>query len=191
MKIDFVVSLPYNELMAKAFCKKNFKVNLTNIKEWTRGFEKEWRKHERKILNKIEEYSGIKWKEDKIKCYVVGNSPISISSPLTIPIFKNKRVALKCLVHELIHVNIAGVNKPLLSPKSKEAQTFRHIGLYLIYNQIMKKFFPGEKIYLRSELENPRYKKAIEISKKLEPKWKKSNKNIYEFMKYYLKGGFS
>jgi hypothetical protein len=185
MKVKFAISLPYNMAMAAATGKKFDEKDLHKTREWLEKFEKEWRKYEGRITRKIVECSGFKWKRNYLTCFIVGNYPVAgISSPLTIRI-GSIEMRVKTLIHELIHINIPRkfVN---LTVKSDEPRIFTHIAVYLIYNRILKEFFPNSEKYAKQELKKETYKKAIKKSIELETLWEKSNKNIYDFMKYCL-----
>ena len=82
--------------------------------DFIKKIEKEWNKKGNEILKYIEEITNLKWKEEKIKCYMVKISTfLPFSYPLTIPIqfeaMGGKIYVLSVeryidmLIHELIH----------------------------------------------------------------------------------------
>ena len=180
-----MVSLPYNMVMMGTSGKESGRKDLQKVIEWSKMFEKEWRKYEKRITDKISKYSGFEWKTEDVDCFVVENFPVAgISFPLTIRMGDLQK-GIKTLTHELIHVNVPGKFENLVY-ESEKPRTFTHIALYLIYNRIITEIFPGDEPY--SEFESKGiYGEAIKKSIELEPLWRKSNKNIYDFMKYCLK----
>ena len=145
--------------------------------------KKEWQKHT-KILGYMSSLTGLKWKENKIKCYVVMLSESGpISDPLTIPIkskHKNKIFPLDIngfidiLTHELIHQlflqNEKQINKyfdNIINKKYKKQpwNTRIHIPIHAIHKKIFDKFFGKKR--LQKEIKNcsnyPEYKKAWDI----------------------------
>ena len=158
--------------------------DLQKVIEWSKIFEKEWKKYEKRITDKISKYSGFEWKTEDVVCFVVEDFPVAgISLPLTIRM-GDLQERIKTLIHELIHVNVPRRFNNL-AYESKKPRTFTHIALYLIYNRIITEIFPGGELS-KFELKGI-YGEAIKKSIELEPLWRKSNKNIYDFMKYCLK----
>jgi len=73
------------------------------IIDYTKKVEKLWRKKEKKILIEISKITGLKWKEKRIICYVVGCGQ-PFSDPLTIRTYgKDFEIFIDTLTHELIH----------------------------------------------------------------------------------------
>ena len=84
------------------------------VLDFIEKMEKEWNKKGNEILRYIEEITRLKWKEERINCYVVKISAfLPCSSPLTIPIqfeTQDKKIYtlgteryIDMLIHELIH----------------------------------------------------------------------------------------
>jgi hypothetical protein len=185
MRVRFVVSLPYNMVMMGTSEKEFGRKDLQKVIEWSKIFEIEWRKHEKSITDKISKYSGFEWQNEDVVCFVVENFPIAgISLPLTIRMGEVQE-RIKTLTHELIHVNISRKFKNLIY-ESKKPRTFTHIALYLIYHRITSEIFPRDEPYSEFELKGI-YREAIKKSIELEPLWRKSNRNMFDFMKYCLK----
>jgi hypothetical protein len=151
MKVRFEVSLPYNMVMLGTSGKEFGRKDLQKVTEWSEIFEKEWRKYEKRITDKIAKYSGFEWKTEDVVCFVVENFPLAgISLPLTIRMGDLQK-RIKTLTHELIHVNIPRKFKNLVY-ESKKPRTFTHIALYLIYNRIITEIFPRDELYSKFEL---------------------------------------
>jgi hypothetical protein len=64
-----------------------------------------------KILKLIEKNHNKKWKRKFIPIYIVKNVPYSFSDPLTLKYFKDEKMMLVLLVHELFHNNSFGKKK--------------------------------------------------------------------------------
>ncbi|MFH0929364.1 MAG: hypothetical protein V1818_03340 [Candidatus Aenigmatarchaeota archaeon] len=190
MKVKFIVSLSYNMVLTGNVGKNYTEKDLQKVKKWSKKFETDWRKKEKKILNRIEKYNGFDWKLKEINCFIVEDLPkpaAGISSPLTVKMGDNNW-RIKLLTHELIHYNTPIKFRYLIN-KSKNPKTFTHIPVYLVLNRIAEELFPKYKGYVKSELNNKLYKAAIDKSIELEPLWIKSKKNIYQFMKHCLEKG--
>lgn len=61
-----------------------------------------WSKVESNVLKAISKISGLKWKEAKVICYVIGHGR-SFSDPLTIMLHETTDLFIDTLVHEMIH----------------------------------------------------------------------------------------
>jgi hypothetical protein len=146
--------------------------------------KKEWNKNGHNILEYMEQITGLKWKEDKIVCYIIKMSEFGpISDPLTIPIqLKHKKDIFTLtierffdiLAHELIHnlfiQNEGRLNKYFDSLINKKYKNLSwniaiHVPVHAIHKEIFDKFF--EKKRFKEEMEAcsyyPEYKKAWDI----------------------------
>ena len=185
MRVRFVVSLPYNMVMMRSSGKEFGEGDLRRVVEWSKMFEREWRKHERRVTDRISKYSGFDWETEDVVCFALEDFPVAgISLPLTIRM-GDLQERIKTLTHELIHVNLPRNFKNLIR-ESEKPRTFNHIALYLIYNRIIAEIFPASEPYSEFELKGI-YGEAIKKSVELEPLWRKSDKNIYDFMKLCLR----
>jgi len=87
----------------KNYKTKNLKYPSTKkVLNYTVKVEKIWRNYEKNILSELSRITGLKWKEDFIYCYVVGNCR-PFSNPLTMPVYNDKGYFVDTLIHELIH----------------------------------------------------------------------------------------
>jgi hypothetical protein len=158
------------------------------VLDFIKKIEKEWNKKGNEILRYIGEITGLKWKEEKIKCYVIKISTlIPFSYPLTIPIqfetVEGKIYVLSVeryidmLFHELIH-NIFIQNEKetekyfeyILNEKFNEEEfnTVIHIPVHAIHKKIFMKFFNKKRLELEIEKSSyyPNYKRSWEIVNK-------------------------
>ncbi len=76
--------------------------SVKKIRLYIERVRKLWQKRERKVLEKISELSGLKWKEQNIRCYVIGFGR-PFSDPLTLRLYEHKEDFMDTLTHELIH----------------------------------------------------------------------------------------
>lgn len=153
MKIEFVYSSIYDTLLSgkKEFFSPDHK---KKIRENLRNVESEWRKYEQKVLSEVESLLGIRWPEDKIKCYIVTKS-MPFSDPLTIPSYKKKDESIDVLIHELIHQMISGKNYYLTKEswkyffekhENESLKTKLHIPLHAIHKYLYLKFFDKDRL---------------------------------------------
>lgn len=169
-KVEFVYSDVYDGIWTKV--KEKDKIPVKTIEKYIKDVEKIWEKIETKVLNEISKFSGLKWTERKIKCYVL-RSGRCFSDPLTIPYFKDKRDFIDVLVHELIHqVQIQGAdNFPLWLQyiKKKYPKESRlvigHIFLHSVHKKIYLKLFDKKRLEhdLKISEKYHDYKRAWEI----------------------------
>lgn len=184
-KIEFRGSFIYQE---EIHLPKKEEYDRDKWEKYVKGFivkiKKEWDKNGDDILRYMEQISGLKWKENKIICYVIKMSEFGpISDPLTIPIqlrFKKEIFTLTIerffdmLTHELIH-NLFIQNEDKLDRyfdnlinkkyKNLSQNTAIHVPVHAIHKEIFDKFF--EKRRFEDEIEAcsyyPEYKKAWDI----------------------------
>ena len=147
--------------------------------------KKEWNENGYGILEYMEQITGLKWKENKIICYIIKMSEFGpISDPLTIPVqLKHKKDIFTLtierffdmLTHELIHnlfiQNEDRLNKYFYSLINKKYKNLSwniaiHIPVHAIHKEIFDKFF--EKKRFKEEIKAcsyyPEYKKAWDIT---------------------------
>jgi|SRR3989338_5338902 len=148
-KITFICSSLYdqvfnnkeNQEMLKLVNKKYPSVK--KIRSYIGKIESLWRKDEKKILNAISKFTGLKWKEKEMKCYVIGFGR-PMSEPLTIKLYKNKNDFIDSLTHELIHkiqsqnrIKYKTWHEYILIKYKKESQTTKnHIFIHAILKEI-------------------------------------------------------
>ena len=176
-KIVFKYSWIYDDHFMEIAKNKERYPSLERIEAFIKRAEKLWRKDEKRILAELPRITRLKWKEEKITCYVVGKC-IPFSEPLTLPIMENyPDYFIDVLVHELLHQLLFVQNEE----ETKEAwdyifkkyrkgavNTKIHIPVHAFHSHIYLKFF-GERrmkrdIKLISFL--PDYKKSWEIVQK-------------------------
>lgn len=107
MKIVFKYSWIYDDQFREGYkslkSRSDYKYPLQKeILKFKDNLENLWQKDGEKISNELSNVTGLKWKEDKITCYIVGYS-MPFSDPLTVPVFKDLDYAFDTLTHELVH----------------------------------------------------------------------------------------
>ena len=146
----------------------------------------EWNKVKEGVISYIEELTNLKYKSQKINCYVIHTSTMNpISDPLSIAInFKmgdeiftlTKERFVDMMIHELIHNLFIEneketkeyFNKLLSGMYSDNWNISTHVLIHAIHKKIFEKFF--EKKRFDEEIESssyyPDYKTAWEIVEK-------------------------
>lgn len=148
------------------------------IRNYIKKAEKEWRKHEIKVLTELSKITGLKWQEKTIVCYVVGRC-IPFSDPLTMKVYKDLNRFIDVLIHELIHRLMASQEGNL--KKSKKAwdyfygkyknesfTTAIHVPLHAFHTAIFLKFFGKKRMEneIRAMNDLPDYGRSWDIVKK-------------------------
>lgn len=150
-----------------------------NLIEFEKELTKTWQRDGSYILDRIQELSGIEWKEKEIPVYIVYTLPYGgISHPLCITPHQNYLVTL---THELIHRNLAEARidmTELMMRLNISRKVAVHIPVCFIEKQILSEI--GIK-----EPSEPA--KAFQyILKRYEPHWKKyiskRRPNILQFL---------
>lgn len=161
-KIEFVYSKMYddryrnNRNIQKILKRRKIKYpSPKKISNYVIKINKIWGKYEKTILKELERITKLKWKENKIKCYVVGQA-IPFSDPLTIPIYKNITQFIDVLIHELIHQLFTqsgnmkksedAWNYVYIKYKKESFKTKIHIPLHAIHKYIYLKYFSGQRL---------------------------------------------
>jgi hypothetical protein len=134
-----------------------------------------WQKDGTKILDELPDITGLKWKEDKITCYIVGWA-MPFSDPLTIPVYKDLKNAFDTLTHELVHqLFIQNEERgndywKYINENYKELafNTRIHIPVHAIHEAIFMKFFGKERLdkEIRIMSAYEEYKKSWDTVKK-------------------------
>jgi hypothetical protein len=179
MKIIFKYSWIYDDQFRQGYksvkSKPGFKYpSKDTIIKFKNELEALWKKDGAKILEELSNVTGLKWKEDKITCYIVGFA-MPFSDPLTIPVYKDFEDAFDTLTHELVHQLFIQneergndywkyINE---NYKKLPFNTRIHIPVHAIHEAIFMTFFGkerlGKEIQLMSAYEE--YKKSWETVK--------------------------
>ena len=171
-KIEFVYSSIYDSMWPKP--KKKLSENI--IDNYLNSIEKIWKKEGGKILSEISKISGLKWKEEKIKCYLLSGGRC-FSYPLTITYFKDKNRFIDILTHELIHqiqIQYADWDKWKFyffknygKYNQESLLTKGHIFLNAVHYKILKKLYGKKRLNLNIKRHDKwaDYKRAWEIVK--------------------------
>jgi len=190
-KIIFKYSWIYDQLWGERIKdKKNDKKypSSRKILNYIKNIEKLWKNDEKKVLVELSRITGLKWKEDKIICYVVGKF-VSFSDPLTMPIYKgysegyiSKDRFIDKLIHEMIH-RLFTQEKDFKNNKSSKSfayfrkkykkenwNTILHIIVHAIHSRIFLKFYNKKRlkreIKISSSFPDMSYKRSWEIVKR-------------------------
>jgi len=190
-KIIFKYSRIYDQLWGERMKdKKKNKVypSSRKILNYIKNIEKLWKNDEKKVLVELSRIIGLKWKEDKIICYVVGKS-IPFSDPLTTPIYKRHSIGyiskdrfIDILIHEMIH-RLFTQEKDFKNYKSRKAfayfrkkykkenwKTILHIIVHAIHSHIFLKFYSKRRlkreIRITGSSPDSSYKRSWEIVEK-------------------------
>ena len=115
--------------------------------------ENNWRKEEKEILEKLAKIMALSWKEEKIKCYIMGRGK-SISDPLTVTLSNKGEQFIDTLTHELIHQlqlqNVSRIKKwweQVNEKYSKEPKlTKNHILLHAVHTKLLKEIYNEERL---------------------------------------------
>ena len=177
-KIEFHFSWIHNQIFCGQTRGKCFKIE--EVQKFMKSLEKTWKKFGPKILRQMSNLTGLKWQEEKIVCYVIGNGPC-YSDPLTIRVMPQKR-AKRVLIHELTHriicqkINgkkVAKIMPPIGRKYKKESLTTQHhILVYLIWHLlyqnkvISKSFWLSERESIFDLHKSKDYMRAWEIAEK-------------------------
>ena len=181
-KIEFIYSRVYDDQKKESEevrkrlkeLERNYPSKIEIIK-YIESFKKSWSKESGKILEIVSKITGLKWKERKIKCYVIGFGR-SYSDPLTISLKRKKQVFRDTLIHELIHqIQTQNsdkfqkwIKKILMQDYSKESLlTKNHIFLHAVLKEIYLKLYNKNRVKEDiKRCKNPDYKRAWEIVEK-------------------------
>jgi hypothetical protein len=152
MKVNFKFSMVYEELLTEMSRRKPTRKDLNEVYSFTKDFEKLWRRKEKKIINSIEKNSGLKFKEETIKCYFVNHMLYKgISDPLTLRIGEVLEDMEIALIHELIHRlfenNKARIKETIFKKYPEEERSFQiHVPLLLIQNKVIQEIYSEDVI---------------------------------------------
>lgn len=142
------------------------------IKKYIERVEPLWKKIESKTLTELSNLSGLKWKEESIRCYIIGFGR-PFSDPLTMKLFDNKNDFIDTLTHELIHqIKIQNSEKlrkwySYIERKyANEPRTAKnHIFLHALHWQIYLNLFNEKRLNrnIDSDKEHPDYHRSWQI----------------------------
>ena len=148
MKLEFIYSRVYDELLHR-YIKKEFSEDYAkNMILFRDEFEAFWEKDGKKIILEIENISNLKFKGDK-KCYLVsGMFYAAISEPLTIR-KENIENMQQRLIHELVHIILSDnknrLGKLIAGTYHNENNMFRnHVPVLLITRKVIENIFGVE-----------------------------------------------
>lgn len=185
MKINFEYSQVYDELLTY-MSRDNYdnKQYLDMLKN-TLEFEKDWKKNENKIINEIENVSGLKFNKET-KCFVVKHLGYrAISYPLTIKFTKDFKYLTAVLIHELIHVLLNNNERVLNLVKKKfnyaENDFKIHFPVLLIERKVIENLF-GNKFFNNVLIKDDHNQGLTYEWEKVNEVYDKFDKNILRFL---------
>jgi len=103
-KTELRYSIVYNKMFNEKFSRED----LIKLKQDSEKFEKLYNKYIDQILELIEKYHKKEWNYEVIPIYIVKDAPNCFSDPLTLKYYKNEKMMLVLLAHELLHNNFTG-----------------------------------------------------------------------------------
>jgi hypothetical protein len=103
MKIEFITSEMYNNQLNKH---NPVDISYDFTRRIAESFIEKNKIKIEQIIQFIPQITGHKWREDKIKVYIVNWKGPSFSNPLTLKLCKDKKLMLAVLAHELLHNNL-------------------------------------------------------------------------------------
>ncbi len=189
VKISFIWSFIYEQTIHNPTVKENFDYEKyqKHIDHYLEKVKNIWRDKEKQVLNSCEEITGLKWKKEEIRVYVIKISSIMpISDPLTIPIqFESEdetfsltpKRFVDMMMHEIIH-NLFIQNEKEMGNyfefildkyKKEDFDTAIHLLLHSIHKKILKEHFDKSRLDEEIEMSSfyPSYKRSWEIVNKI------------------------
>jgi len=182
MKIHFKYSSVFDELLSEMSLSPYTSKQKNFMLDYVDKLNKDWGKDESKIMKEIEKVSGMKFKYEKIPCFVVKNMGFeAISYPLTIKALDIKKTK-QVLIHELIHV-ILKDDKKLLSLLGKikaDEEEKVHLPVLLVQRKVTENLY-GKKAF--DEFLNYEFNDDLEDSLELIKKFNDFEKNVLKYLK--------
>ena len=187
MKINFIYSTIYDNLLTEMSKKEFSEEQMKEMGFYKEELEASWKKEERKIIKEIEKTSNLKFSGNKT-CFLVYNMRYSaISNPLTLKREPHLERAKTVLIHELIHTlmddNKEKLAKLIDKTYPEENVEFKiHVPVLLITRKVIEKIY-GEAILnevLKDEERMPVLKSVWPEVNSIYPKFKK---DIVKFLK--------
>ena len=154
-KIIFRHSHSYDQVYKDISRIKNYPTE-SEVMLYIKKIQKIWNKIGKKILKELENITKLKFKDEKIICYIVGKA-IPFADPLTIPIYtKEHNYFIDTLIHELIHILFTQEGNLIKAKNSwkyifnkYKNETFNtkiHIPLHAVHTHIYTIFFSMERL---------------------------------------------
>ncbi len=187
MKIEFIYSPIYDNLLTD-MSRKEFSIGqIKELEFYKEELEAIWKKEENKIIKEIEKVSRLKFKGDKT-CFIVNSMKYAaLSRPLTIKKEQHLERAKTILIHELIHILLEDNKEKLVKLIDKtypeESLDFKiHIPILLITKRVVENLY-GDSLFqeiLNDEMKRDILNLAWPEANRLYPKFKN---NIIKFLK--------
>jgi hypothetical protein len=139
-------------------------------------YQKIWEKHGKRIINAMEKCTGMKFRRDEIRVYIVSGNPRPFSDPVVLTCRYNENEFLDILTHELIHCLFTDNRIPVkevyalfptcLQDDENDKVASAHIPVYAIIEHIFKNVLKIKysivKKYSNSKV-NESYKEAAHM----------------------------
>ncbi|MCD6177791.1 hypothetical protein J7K03_00815 [bacterium] len=178
-QVVFKYSLVYDEVLRfLKKKKKKKKISRREIVAYIKKINKAWKVYERKVFKEIASVLQLKWEEKFIPCYIVTETKLCFSDPLTIFKHKKQDLFIDILVHELIHRILSSLGNFQRCKKAweyiekrykkKSKKTKNHIIVHAVHKHIYLGLFDEKR--LRRDVKRAQkfkeYKEAWEIVQK-------------------------
>ena len=180
MNIHFKYSTVFDELLSEMSLIPYTSKQRDSMINYVSKISKDWGKDESKIMKEIEKVSGLKFKYDKIPCFVVKNMGFeAISYPLTVKALDIKKVK-QILIHELVHVILKDDTKLLnLLKKIKLNEEDKvHLPVLLVQRKVVENIY-GRKIF--NEFLDYEFNEDIDLD--LIKKFDGFEKDVFSYLK--------
>ncbi len=150
-KIEILYSYIYDIALHLARKKKYKGSEWKKAFPYAKKFQSRWNKVSKKVLSLFEKTSGLKWREPKIKVYLVRHLDWEFSDPVTlrygVPIEENLEVLIHELCHNLIIQNMGRLSKDYLKVYRGENNIVTtHIITQAILWLVYEKFYGMKKL---------------------------------------------
>ena len=172
----FIRMIPTIRIFSSPLLSKYFQLSYSNkLQETIRDYQKAWEKSGNKLLNRLQEVTGLIFAQNYIDVYIIDSeSKRAISNPMILPASLSIQEFTFCLTHELTHRvtsdNTSGVNWHTRAQKlypAEEVLVANHIMIYAIlevtYIQLDRR--EALEFGIKSSQDSPAYKRAWEIVK--------------------------
>lgn len=139
-----------------------------------RRLEKAWEKDGPAMLAEMQKATGLRWKEKKIQCFVVGRC-LPFSYPLTVSIYEEYSIdyTIDVLTHELIHQLFVQNEEEMKKVweyvfktyKKEEFNTIIHVPVHAIHHHIFTELLSKKRLEreIDSMEDHPDYKRSWDI----------------------------
>jgi len=140
LKINFLTSYYFQSRIINCPYDRNKLIGFKN------KIEKKFNKHSKYIFKKINQLTGINWKDKKIDVWVIKGWHPSISSPLILNYYQyDVNFCFFNLIHELIHNNLGDMK--FMDKKGKFSLIELEAIVNLVAVTVLKKVYPEKTVF--------------------------------------------